>query len=123
MLQLVTAQLDKKTLIALCQAHFETMVKFVADTARGYLAVGGEMHADCEALLLAEGSNQRDLWGGNLYPWNEPGERIEFTSFINIRPADDNPAMEIINEDIRKLVIRLVETLLLSPSESMPGAA
>jgi len=51
-----------------------------------------------------------------------PEERIEFTSFINIRPADDNASMEILDEGARRRVIRLVEELLLSPEENIPGA-
>jgi hypothetical protein len=59
------------------------MVKIVVDLRRRTLAGGGEMHADCEALLLAEGSEQGDLWGANWYPFEQ---QIEFESLINIRP-------------------------------------
>lgn len=106
----------------LCQAHFKTMIKFVVDIERGKLAVGGEMHADGETLLLEEGSCQSDLWGGNFYPWKEVEHRIEFTSFINIRPMDDNMSMEIQNEAIQQRVKRLVEQLLMTDDETMSEA-
>ena len=35
-------------------------------------AVGGELHADAEALLLEQGSQQKDLWGANYYPGRGP---------------------------------------------------
>ncbi|NLP11770.1 hypothetical protein GX408_15330 [bacterium] len=95
------------------------MVKFVADVVRGCLAVGGELHADAETLLLEDGSAQSDLWGGNFYPWNPPQQRLEYTSFINIRPADDNSDMEIRDEAVRRHVESLVERLLLSQDETM----
>jgi len=44
------------------------MVKFVVDIDLIKLAVGGEMHADAELVLLEEGSSQESLWGANIYP-------------------------------------------------------
>jgi hypothetical protein len=35
-------------------------VKLAVDIQRGILAGGGVLHADCEALLLDEGSQQED---------------------------------------------------------------
>lgn len=99
--------------------QFGTMVKFVVDVEHGLVALGGEMHADAEALLLQQGSTQSGLWGGNLYPWNEPDQRIEYTSFINIRPMDENMGMEIGNADIRLAVQRLIEAYILAPGERM----
>jgi len=54
----------------------------VVDIRRGILVGGGEMHADCEDILLEAGSEQDDLWGANWYPADQ---RIEFESLINIR--------------------------------------
>jgi hypothetical protein len=36
------------------------------DVEKGILALGGELHADANAALLARGSEQKDLWGINL---------------------------------------------------------
>ena len=83
------------------------------------MAVGGELHADGETMLLEDGSLQENLWGGNFYPWNNSDERIEFTSFINIRPADDNASMEILDPEKRQQVACIVEKLLLSRDEKM----
>ncbi|GBD92611.1 hypothetical protein BMS3Abin05_00183 [bacterium BMS3Abin05] len=95
------------------------MVKIVVDVGRGIIAVGGELHADAEEVLLEAGSKQGDLWGANYYPWNPPELRIEFTALINIRPHDDNPTMEIINFEIRKRIQSLVENLLLGRDEEL----
>jgi hypothetical protein len=83
------------------------MIKFVVDVGLRKIALGGEMHADAEAKLLEAGSHQSDIWGGNLWPWEQP-PRIEFISLINIRPAADNRGMDIKREDIRTAVTDIV---------------
>jgi hypothetical protein len=55
--------------------EYDGMIKIVVDIHRRILSGGGEMHADCESVLLGDGSEQDDLWGANWYP-NE--QRIAF---------------------------------------------
>lgn len=98
---------------------FEDMVKYVVDVERGVIAVGGELHVDGEALLLADGSDQRHLWGANLYPRRPAGERIEYTSLINIRPSQGNPSMEVLDPGLRDRIRRLTEDLLLGREEGL----
>jgi hypothetical protein len=119
LIKIINIKLAQDELVRLCKAHFITMIKFVVDIDRGKMAVGGEMNADGEALLLEEGSCQSDLWGGNFYPWKEADHRIEYTSFINIRPMDDNLSMEIQNEAIQQKVKWIVERLLMTDDETM----
>lgn len=121
MIRIVTEKISPRELEELCAAHYETMVKFVADIEKEILAAGGELHADAEALLLAQGSRQSDLWGGNFYPWKAPDQRVEFTSFVNIRPADENASMEVTSPVIRGKIVGLVEKLLLAPGEEISG--
>jgi hypothetical protein len=90
-------------------APFEKMIKFVVDVRLHRIALGGEMHADAEEELLKAGSEQSDLWGGNLWPWECP-PRIEHISLINIRPAADNRGMEILRDDVRAAVKAVVDT-------------
>lgn len=91
---------------------FGDMVKAVVDVRREVLALGGELHADAEALLLDDGSAQGDLWGFNLYPDKPRSERIEFSSLINVRPAAGNRSLVIqdalLQEKIRQIVDRLI---------------
>lgn len=56
------------------------MVKAVVDINKGLLALNAELHADLEALLLHNGSEQQNLYGINIY--FDTGE-IEFDSLIN----------------------------------------
>jgi len=102
----------------LVAAHFEDMVKFVVDVRTGVAAVGGELHADEEALLLASGSRQEDLWGANYYPGRGEDHCIEFTSLINIRPAAGNRSMVIEDPGLRARV-REVAVRVLGSGEPL----
>ena len=81
--------------------EYESMVKLVVDIRRRILAAGAEMHADCEDVLLEDGSEQDDLWGANWYPAEQ---RVAFESLINIRPRLGNRGILIQDEKIRKQV-------------------
>lgn len=100
-------------------AYFEGMVKYVVDVERRILALGGEMHADGEELLLEDGSGQADLWGANYYPGRGPEGCIEYTSLINIRPAAGNRGMEVLDPNVRD-VIREVTFELIGAGEPVP---
>ena len=95
-------------LIRLVDLFFTDMVKIVVDLNKRVVAVGGELHADAEQLLLQEGSQQRDLWGANYYPGESQGACIEYTSLINIRPSQDNHSMEIADPEIRRSIMEIV---------------
>ncbi|MEW6084263.1 MAG: DUF5674 family protein [Chloroflexota bacterium] len=81
--------------------EYETMIKVVVDIRRRILAGGGEMHSDCEAVLLEDGSEQDDLWGANWYP---ESQEIVFESLINIRPRLGNRSILIQSDEIRRKV-------------------
>lgn len=88
---------------------YSFLIKIVVDIRRSTLAGGGEMHADCEALLLEQGSEQDDLWGANWYPAEQ---QIEFESLINIRPRQGNRSIIIQSDDIRSKVAAITRELL-----------
>ena len=88
---------------------FGDLVKVVVDVDRGLIAVDAELHADLEALLLQDGSQQRSLWGINLYP-DMPGDAfIEFDSLINIRPSQGNRSRGVEDEALRKHITAVIE--------------
>lgn len=89
--------------------QYEHMIKIVVDIRRRLLSGGGEMHADCESVLLDDGSEQDDLWGANWYPAEQ---RIEFESLINIRPRLGNRNILIQDENLRKQVDSVTRELL-----------
>lgn len=89
--------------------EYEGMVKIVVDVRRKILAGGGEMHSDCETVLLDVGSEQDDLWGANWYP---DEQRIAFESLINIRPRLGNRGIVIQDESLRKQVEEITRQIL-----------
>jgi hypothetical protein len=112
-------KISTSQLKAQCDRWFGDMVKLVVDVEKKVIAIGGELHADAETLLLEQGSVQKNLWGANFYPWNPPGERISFTALINIRPHQDNPSFEILNEAIKQKMKTIIENLVFSPDEEL----
>ncbi|GMV03990.1 MAG: hypothetical protein AMXMBFR53_02720 [Gemmatimonadota bacterium] len=116
---LLTDPVEPSALRVLVDRFFEDMVKYVVDVERGIAALGGDLHADAEALLLEDGSAQRDLWGANYYPGRGEEGCIEYTSLINIRPSQDNPSMEIRDEGVRTRV-REVTYRLIGRGEALP---
>ena len=113
----VSSRIDPGVLAQLV-GRFEDMVKYVVDIERKVVAVGGELHADAEEVLLESGSRQSDIWGANYYPGRGADECIEFTSLINIRPSQGNRSMVIEDSGIREL-IRELTFLLIGEGEPL----
>jgi hypothetical protein len=99
-------------------ARFEGMVKYAVDVERRLVAIGGEMHADAEQVLLEAGSRQADIWGANYYPGRGREGCIEYTSLINIRPSAGNRGMELLDEALRERV-REITFLLVGQGEPL----
>lgn len=104
--------ISRALLESLVRDGFGDMVKYVVDVERNLIAIGGQLHADAEAVLLESGSRQEDLWGANYYPGSSVEECIEYTSLINIRPAASNPGMEIVSSTIRDRIRDLTHRLI-----------
>ena len=108
----IDRRIDRADLARMVGSFFEGMVKYVVDVERQVAAVGGELHSDAERLLLDSGSRQADLWGANYYPGKGPDACIEYTSLINIRPAQGNRVMLIMDPAIREQVREITFTLI-----------
>ena len=84
-------------------------VKLAVDVRREVLAGGGELHADCEQVLLKDGSRQEDIWGAD---WLPSSQEVQFEALINIRPRQNNPSMTIMDPAIRAQIETIVRRLL-----------
>lgn len=84
-------------------------IKLAVDIKHCILAGGGELHADCEQLLLANGSEQVNIWGADWYPFNQS---VGYESIINIRPSANNRSMKIQSVELQAQVEEIVQTLL-----------
>lgn len=112
-LRLVSRPMPRAELAAAAEHQFGDMVKAVVDVTRRVMAVGGELHSDEEALLLDDGSRQRDLWGINLYPAESPEEWIEYDSMINVRPSQGNRSRGVDDPGLRGRIREIVESLVV----------
>ena len=108
----VREPVDQETLDSLARAWHTSLVKGVVDINLGTVALGGEWHIDANNKLIAEGSEQKNLWGFNVYPKENGDSAIEYNSLINIRPAQGNRSMEIMSEETRRTVRETVERII-----------
>jgi hypothetical protein len=107
-LRIIERSIARDELLQLAREGFGDFVKAVVDLKREVIAVGGELHADGEALLLEHGSSQSDLWGINLYPERPRAEWIEYDSMINIRPSLGNRSRSVEDEGLRSKIVEIV---------------
>lgn len=111
-IKLINSKIDKAELKRLVDEGFKDMVKFTVDVKQRRIAIGGELHADEEQLLLENGSEQKNIWGANYYPGKGEIGCIEYTSLINIRPSQGNNSMEIVSEDLREKIKEITFDLI-----------
>ena len=108
MIHIIREQTTKEQLQEMMEM-LETYVKLAVDIELGILAGGGAMHADCEAVLLEDGSQQEFIWGAD---WNPESQEVTFESLINIRPRQNNRSLELQDPELRKRVEQVTLKLL-----------
>lgn len=111
-MKLVETEILRSELATMAEGGFGDLVKAVVDVERRVMVVGGEMHSDEEASLLASGSDQINVWGINLYPGVDGEEWIEFDSMINVRPALGNRSRGVEDKALREKIIQIVQELV-----------
>jgi hypothetical protein len=111
-IELISAPITRPRLKEIAEKRFGDMVKGVVDIEKGIMALGGELHADEEAFLLEKGSQQKDLWGINLYPDMSGVDFLEFDSMINIRPSQNNRSRYVEDPLIRQKILSIVGKLV-----------
>ncbi len=111
-IKIITEPIDRVELQSIANERFGDMVKGVVDLEKKVMALGGELHADEEAVLLEHGSLQKNLWGINLYPALTDDSWLEFDSMINIRPAQGNRSRGVEDVGIQKQIQDIVNQLI-----------
>jgi len=107
-------QITVNELRQMAAAMFGELVKAVVDVRLETMVVDAELHSDEEAFLLERGSEQKDLWGINLYPELQDEAFVEFDSMINLRPSQSNRSRGIEDPLIRGRIVRIVRALVIS---------
>lgn len=111
---IIRERVPRSVVVNVAQAGFGDMAKAVVDIGRHVIALGGELHSDAEAALLADGSRQQDIWGINLYPDEDVESWIEFDSLINVRPLQGNRSRGVDDEFTRQAIQHVVDSLVSS---------
>jgi hypothetical protein len=105
---IVEDKISIKELQVLAENLLGDLVKAVVDIKNEILILDAELHADMEAYLLENGSEQENLWGINLYPDMEGEDFIEFDSMINIRPRQGNRSRGVENINCQNKIKNIV---------------
>ena len=112
-IKIVKGSINKKELVDMAREQFGDLVKAVVDVGQGIMAVGGEMHADDEVILMEQEDSKREhTWGINLYPEKTGDDWIEFDSVINLKPSFGNRSRDVDNPEIQKKIRNIVEKLV-----------
>lgn len=88
------------------QEQFGTYIKTVIDIENKVCSAGPDRHFESEKILIDSGSKQPNIWGGGI---DINSKVIDYNSFINIRPNDNNNSNEIQSEKIRNKYKKLTE--------------
>jgi len=112
-IKIVKDTISRKELKDIAENQFGDLVKAVVDIQKEIMAIGGELHADEEALLLQNGSLQENLWGINLHIDKSNNDFIEFDSMINVRPSHNNKSRGVESLDIQRKIRDIISKLVL----------
>ena len=112
-IKILENQVTRNELAVVAAGQFGEWIKAAVDVERGVMAIGGELHADMEAVLLGQGSAQENVWGINLYPEQADESWIEFNSMINVRPSQGNRSRGVENLEIRGKIKDVVKKLVI----------
>lgn len=112
-IKIIKEPISKTELLYIAKNQFGDFVKAVVDVEKEIMAIGGELHADEEALLLQNGSRQENLWGINIYPNNPEENWVEFDSMINVRPAQENRSRGVESLETQRKIRGIVNRLIL----------
>lgn len=85
---------------------FDVYIKTVIDVEKRICSAGMDRHYEGEKILLDQSLRQTNIWGGGI---DLETKVIDFNSFINIRPNDNNTSNEIQSNDIRKIYEELTQ--------------
>ena len=107
-MKIVTETIAIDEIKKMAASMFGDMVKAVVDVEREIIAVDAELHSDLEALLLDNGSKQKNLWGINIYPEEGQDELVEFDSMINLRPSQGNRSRGVEDKALCSKIIGVV---------------
>ncbi len=114
MVKIIKNSIKKTELLEIASKGFGDMLKVAVDVEKEIMAVGGELHADEEVLLIEqEGSKREYIWGINIYPKKPEEKMIEFDSMINLKPSFGNRSRDIEDSAVKEKIKRIIKKLVV----------
>jgi len=111
---IIKSPISKQELKRIAQERFGDLVKTVVDIEQGIMALGGELHADEEVVLIEqEGCKREHTWGINLLPGESGDAFIQFDSMVNLKPAFGNRSRGVESKEIQAKIKAVVMKLIL----------
>ena len=112
-IKIVKDSISHKDLVEMANEEFGDLVKAVVDIKQGIMAIGGELHADEEVVLIEKENSKREhTWGINIYPKKSEQEWIEFDSMINLKPYYGNRSRDLENLEVKEKIKSIVKKLI-----------
>lgn len=111
-IKVVEQNISIEELKKLAREFYISMIKGVVDIENEIVAFGGEFHMDANIVLLDKGSKQSNIWGFNLHFDKSRDSWIEYTSLINIRPAQNNRDIEVSDDNIRFKMKEIINSII-----------
>ena len=96
--------------IKTAREEHDTYIKITADIEQKEIAIGGQLHADAEKLLVIKfNSKNKYIWGGGYSI-----SRKVFTTdaILNIKPYYQNDSTEILDPEAREAFLKLAKQTL-----------
>ncbi|MBI4120126.1 MAG: hypothetical protein HY454_01540 [Parcubacteria group bacterium] len=113
-IKIIRVPIKRSELVEVAQEGFGDLVKAVVDVEKEIAAVGCELHADGEVLLMEEEKSKREnIWGINIYPKKSESEWIEFNSMINLKPLQANRSRGVENPETRAKIKMVIRKLII----------
>lgn len=109
-IRIIEAPITRAEACEIAKEFYVDMVKGVVDVEKEIIALGGEWHMDANHALIEHGSRQDTVWGFNFY---HSENRIEYTSLINIRPAQHNRKIEVQDEKLKRKMEQVIRKLII----------
>ena len=106
-MKLFKEKIGEKELVEL-KKTFGSYFKVTVDIENGWIVVGCRLHVDGETILVAEGSNYKDIWGGAV---DLKRKQVETLAVLNLRASQGNDSMDILDPVIRERFIVVVKRM------------
>lgn len=92
------------------RVDYKNFVKITIDIKNEVVALGGEYHADAEKILLEQGSQQENVWGGGV---DLLTNTFVVNAMINLRPGR-NDSTDILDPNHRQQFLLLAKKTLIN---------